>query len=256
MLRENRWSWGRELYWGIILFVLFVFLNMFFYDETPTFKALANLILGIISLIVTLFALNGNKIINNRITLTKKTQILLLLIIICFIIIVFVEQLPKLIITAFQSKYLYLSFIFALSSALLEESICRGLFLSAFIGHGVIVNATHKLVRAAIYSSLLFGLLHIINLLTSSPQDTFLQIFYTFSMGIFLAAIRITTNNLFSTIIIHFLLDFAPYELISSNTSSSNTLLTLLMFTPLLVLSLIYIVKLERDIFFPNKDNK
>ncbi|SEM79790.1 hypothetical protein SAMN05216431_10920 [Ligilactobacillus sp. WC1T17] len=47
---ETRWSWVRQLYWGIVLFIIFFAANMFFFDETLLFKTLLNLFIALLSL--------------------------------------------------------------------------------------------------------------------------------------------------------------------------------------------------------------
>ena len=82
-----------------------------------------------------------------------------------------------------------------------EESIFRGLMLSAL--------KTHGFWKSAIITSLLFGLTHAMNLLAGkSIVDNLAQIFYAVAIGFAYAALVLKKGILWPLILAHFLIDF------------------------------------------------
>ncbi|WP_420864796.1 CPBP family intramembrane glutamic endopeptidase [Ligilactobacillus acidipiscis] len=163
------------------------------------------------------------------------------------IVAILVGNVPKNILQVVYSHYFLISTIGALASAILEESVTRGLFLSGFINLGMYEGSSYKLTKAAVYSSFLFGILHIFNLVGGNPQAVFQQILYTFSLGTFLVILRITTNGLGLPILLHFLFDLVPLKN-STNVESNNRGVMLLIFTPILILSIFYLIGVDRQL--------
>jgi membrane protease YdiL (CAAX protease family) len=83
----------------------------------------------------------------------------------------------------------------------MEEGIWRGFVLRVLKPTGT--------VRAILVSSLLFGLLHIGNLLYRSPAIVFAQMLGAFVHGIGLGAIRLRTNTIWFPVVLHGLHDLA-----------------------------------------------
>lgn len=52
MLVENRWSAGRQIYWGIILCLIYNFSLAFFYDASARFLLIANVVMAVIILAI------------------------------------------------------------------------------------------------------------------------------------------------------------------------------------------------------------
>ncbi|GEN21550.1 hypothetical protein LAC02_48310 [Ligilactobacillus acidipiscis] len=170
-----------------------------------------------------------------------------MLALIMVIVAILVGNVPKNILQVVYSHYFLISTIGALASAILEESVTRGLFLSGFINLGMYEGSSYKLTKAAVYSSFLFGILHIFNLVGGNPQAVFQQILYTFSLGTFLVILRITTNGLGLPILLHFLFDLVPLKN-STNVESNNRGVMLLIFTPILILSIFYLIGVDRQL--------
>jgi|SRR5271157_192386 len=96
------------------------------------------------------------------------------------------------------------SLAIALMVGFVEESIFRGLMLHALKDHGFW--------RAAIITSLLFGLTHALNLLTGkSVAEDLAQIFYAPAIGFAYAALVLKKGILWPLILAHFLIDFINY---------------------------------------------
>ncbi len=101
-------------------------------------------------------------------------------------------------VTLSTSLYFLLAYVLV---ALHEETIFRGVILHTL---------TRKGPRQAIlFSSILFGLSHITNLLVrSNPFLTLAQMVGAFSSGVGLAAVRMRTNTIWFVLGLHFLEDF------------------------------------------------
>ena len=94
-----------------------------------------------------------------------------------------------------------------------------------FLFRGVILNNMLKkwgknksgIIRAVIYSSILFGSAHLVNLIGTSNFviGTISQLFYTFFLGIFFAAIYIRTKNIWTVVILHAIFDWLAMILIT-----------------------------------------
>ncbi len=95
---------------------------------------------------------------------------------------------------------------------LIEESFFRGLILAIFLSAWGINKK--GIYRSVIVSSILFGLVHLTNLLNILKGrdviiETISQVFYATFLGIFFAAIYLRTKNLWIAVIIHALFDIA-----------------------------------------------
>ncbi|KRL02678.1 CPBP family intramembrane glutamic endopeptidase [Liquorilactobacillus capillatus] len=247
MFNGNRWSGGRQLYWGIIIFLLFFFLTMFFYDETILFKIIVNLVMALVALAITVRATGSLRGIHVKITFSCCIIGWGLLAICSIIVMVVLSNLPITIGQVFRSNHFLLDTTAALAAAILEESLCRGLFLIGFLKIGVYRGSSCNLTRSAVYSSFLFGILHMMNMLAGHPTIVLQQIFYAFAMGVFLAALYITTNNLFWPILVHFILDWGPLVTSSDNEVSSWGII-LAVFLPILIINVIYLICIDRQL--------
>lgn len=96
--------------------------------------------------------------------------------------------------------FVYLLSAYALTG-FMEEGLMRGIVLRVLRPLGV--------TRSVVISSLLFGLLHIANLLYRSPAIVLAQMVGAFVHGIGLAAIRYRTNTIWFPVILHALHDLA-----------------------------------------------
>ena len=91
------------------------------------------------------------------------------------------------------------------SIGLFEEVVVR----AVLVGHMMHYwrNSPRRVFNAVLWSSVLFGVLHIGNAL-AAPLNTAFQIFYATGFGIIFAAVYIRTRNLWSCILVHALVDF------------------------------------------------
>ena len=120
----------------------------------------------------------------------------------------------------------------------------RGLFLSGFLN--LFQNNSFKLLLTSLISSILFGLLHLINLIHNPVNAILQQVFYATILGLIFSIIRIVSNSLWLPIMIHSLIDFQPT--ITSKTVSENSWLTIIvMFSPLAFLAIVTLYKLDKN---------
>ncbi|MBE0669942.1 MAG: CPBP family intramembrane metalloprotease [Anaerolineales bacterium] len=95
---------------------------------------------------------------------------------------------------------IYLLIGYALTG-FMEEGLMRGIVLRVLKPTGT--------TRSVVISSLLFGLMHIGNLLYRNPMIVFAQMIGAFVHGIGLSAIRLRTNTIWFPVILHGLHDLA-----------------------------------------------
>ena len=87
------------------------------------------------------------------------------------------------------------------ATALFEETLFRGVLLGMFLQSGTS--------RAILISSLLFGLIHLQNVLfRDNPMMVFSQAIGVFCFGVGYSVLRLRTNTIWPLIALHFLTDF------------------------------------------------
>ncbi len=87
------------------------------------------------------------------------------------------------------------------ATALFEETLFRGVLLRIFLPSGTS--------RAIVVSSLLFGLMHLQNILfRDNPMIVFSQAIGVFCFGVGYSVLRLRTNTIWPLIALHFLTDF------------------------------------------------
>ena len=97
--------------------------------------------------------------------------------------------------------------VYYFPASLMEEIMFRGLTLLAMVfawGH------TKKgIVKAALLSSLLFGLIHLLNIVELPIEVVFLEVLVAALLGFFWVAITLATKSLWMAIILHWLTNAA-----------------------------------------------
>lgn len=89
----------------------------------------------------------------------------------------------------------------AVLTGLLEEVIFRGLILRAFLPKGV--------TKAVVYSTILFSLFHLLNLIAGEPLlVTLVQLGVAISTAVFMSAITLRSGSLWPAILYHAVHDF------------------------------------------------
>ena len=136
-----------------------------------------------------------------------------------------------------------------------EEVLCRGIILNTMInqwGH-----TKNGIIKSIIFSSLLFGLAHLINLIANPILiiATFSQIVYAFLHGILYASVYVRCRNLWAVIILHAVYDwlalglyiFTPVQdvIVSKDTSIESALMNILLSIPYALIGL-YLVRKKK----------
>lgn len=96
----------------------------------------------------------------------------------------------------------------ALAAGVCEEFLFRNLFFNFFIG--VYHNQKHVLFWATLTSSLIFALMHLVNLYHQDWHTTAEQICLVFCVGIIFCVFHILSNTMWLPVLMHFLYDFSP----------------------------------------------
>ena len=94
--------------------------------------------------------------------------------------------------------------LFTLMVGFAEEGLLRGVVLRALLPRGA--------VRAAVVSSLLFGIAHLSNMAQGrDPTATIVQAIYATFIGIGFAGPRLYTGTIWPAIVLHAMIDFADF---------------------------------------------
>ena len=104
-----------------------------------------------------------------------------------------------------QTEALILMILSNLAIGLFEEVIVRGILVGHMMHH--FKGDKHRVLKSVLFSSLLFGILHIGNAL-ENPVNTAFQIVYATGIGVMFAAAYIRSRNLWPCIIMHAAVDF------------------------------------------------
>lgn len=110
------------------------------------------------------------------------------------------------------------AFVRALYVGIVEELIFRGYIFSAF-------EIKFDKYKAIIFSSIVFGLFHLINLTHNPVMTVLLQVIYTTMFGIGFSILRVRTKSLLMPILIHSFIDVTCF--LSADVSSNITIIDL-----------------------------
>lgn len=87
-----------------------------------------------------------------------------------------------------------------------EELVFRVLLMGSFLH--LAAGRPWRIWGAAVFSSAIFGLMHLNNLSTGQPLDTTLiQVMYSFSIGMLFAAVYARTRNILPAMLLHAMVD-------------------------------------------------
>lgn len=115
----------------------------------------------------------------------------------------------------------YLFLIESLSVGFFEEIIFRVLILVLLLEQ--LKDKAHGILKAIIISSLLFGVIHIINFFDGAAFGaTMMQIGYSFLVGLLLAVLYIKTKNIWVIMILHALYNFFGQVMFQVGTVSNR----------------------------------
>ncbi|WP_057875101.1 CPBP family intramembrane glutamic endopeptidase [Liquorilactobacillus aquaticus] len=123
------------------------------------------------------------------------------------------------------------------SAAIFEEFFFRGLLLNMFLIRIEKITRV-DLLAVSLFTSLMFGFSHIVNLHVQSLSGTLFQMFSAFALGMLLASVYLRTGSLIYPAIFHFILDFSTILIKGFITTSP----TKQAFLSSVVLELVYIL--------------
>ena len=172
-----------------VIYFLYLLVNMF----TSNIKSpLGNLITLGFTIITTLLIFYNVK--TTQILSPKKVKIpftmILFIILLGYFLIIIVHPIENINKVLLSSKIEILnSFLIAITAGIFEEFLIRVLLLD---GIAQLLSA-HKygILQATIYSSTIFGIMHLSNLTFQSANTTFQQITYAIAIGLMLSFIRL-----------------------------------------------------------------
>ena len=124
----------------------------------------------------------------------------------------------------------------ALIVAIAEEMAYRGQILIQSIRW---TKSKNPYLFGLFLSSFLFSISHLVNLSSQPVKATIIQVITTFSVGLILGIIYLTSGNFFFPVMIHFLIDFSAFTQTNSMNSTSNSFLPCIV---MLVIAMIILI--------------
>lgn len=200
---RTRWNWRLQLIIAVAVFLPIIPIDSSLrLSVSPTLYAIARLVYALLVAVFIYYGLGSLKIRDKKF---RRTPLLITTLAICCLpVLLFVS--PLQILRVLRSSKAVPVICLAFSGGILEEFIFRGLFFSLF--QKIFVNFRWPLTFAGILSSLCFGLFHSINLLNGQTiEATLQQIFYATCIGLFFAVVRVSTNTLIWSALLHSLFD-------------------------------------------------
>jgi len=96
--------------------------------------------------------------------------------------------------------------VYTLLIGVSEEFLCRGIL------YNVIFNKYGNVHAAVLISSVIFGIVHLTNLIGgASVGETLLQVLYASAFGVLIAAVYARCKNIWAVVLLHALFDFCGY---------------------------------------------
>lgn len=121
-----------------------------------------------------------------------------------------------------KNGFSFLAMVTALVVAIAEEMAYRGQILIQSIRW---TKSKNSYLFGLLLSSFLFAVSHLANLSSQPIKATIFQVITTFSVGLILGVIYLTSGNFFFPVMIHFLIDFSAFTQNNSMNSTNNSFL-------------------------------
>lgn len=240
----HQWSLPKQVMLIIALSTIFSFIN---FAHTPMAMYLSQYgIFSVFSVLIILKTIGGPRFFYHRLS-DKRINLLNLLSCLSFLFIMLICKTPISFWYALHSKDSLLIAATAVTAGVFEESFFRGLLFSVIIRSSRKSYRHFTLTYSAILSSLLFGLYHFINFTGDNLVPVMVQVGYAFSFGLFFCFSKIAFNTLLVPIILHVYIDLQATTL-NSVTTSINWLIGLLIFLPLIMSTIIYLLAVDKHL--------
>jgi membrane protease YdiL (CAAX protease family) len=132
------------------------------------------------------------------------------------IIVAKISEITSLGIHASDLNFILVGLFVYVAGGFMEEAVFRGLVLRTLLPMG--------LVRAAILSSMIFAVVHLLNLAVGANlTDTILQVINAFLMGLAFVAPLAVTRNIWPLVFIHALTNFGGYLAVGGILNTATT---------------------------------
>lgn len=252
-LAENSYN---SLLWGCLFFILFIALDSFLpligFAAGTFGYSLGRIAYSLIVMYAFFKICKTDKIFYSRLNINLLNKILIAILIGISLAIYFVlnNGYDEIILIFSKGFKTSISTLFvALAAGIFEEFLTRGFFFRYFLKN----KKQNSLILASVYSSVLFGVLHLYNIFFKGINPTLQQVFYATAIGLLFAALRIAFNGLLVTVILHSLIDF-QLNLVKPhvNQADNSWASVLVIFIPVAIISLVTIFSLEKE---KNSDN-
>lgn len=132
----------------------------------------------------------------------------------------------------------------ALTAGIFEETVFRGYAADAFCAW--YKKTKHPLCRSALWTSLIFGLMHLSNMNGTNTDEVLIQVFYACMLGLALYACRLLSNSLALPVLLHFLIDLQP-DILTEDVASGPFSAYVITFLPLGILAFVTIYHTEKN---------
>lgn len=219
----------------LLLYLIFVQLFKHFIEKIAFIEGLSYYIAVAVTLLIIILLIPKKKLKQLGISKSNNKEnmmhIVLLLLIGGFNIIGLLQQ-------GIAENILY-AFVRALYVGIVEELIFRGYIFSAF-------EIKFDEYKAVIFSSIVFGLFHLINLTHNPVMTVLLQVIYTTMFGIGFSILRVRTKSLLMPILIHSFIDVTCY--LSADISSNITIIDLCCTFYCLILGICFLYHYRKNV--------
>ncbi|MGT2946959.1 CPBP family intramembrane glutamic endopeptidase [Streptococcus chenjunshii] len=241
---------------GLIIFFIFFGVSLlskglpFSKDSSAFLPNLLNFIFSISLAACCYRFIKSDKIFVEKLQFSRVSKILFAVLLGIFIVLfLIVFRVPYNIQTVLRKGIVpALSILLAAAAAgVFEEFLVRGVFFAGFLQVFQNKNRMRSVFWASCASAVLFGLLHLTNLTSSSFTAVIQQVFYAAAFGLIFAALRIKYNNLWIPTIIHTLIDFQPAVASNGAPSGHSWIGLIVIFLPLAFLGLTVLFHFDRD---------
>lgn len=232
----------KTLLMSIVLVIIYTFRKFVFkfLPKMITSKIGGLAIFTVIMACLIIYVAGPIRVFNKKIR-QGKLRILTIIFVIIFVYAFMVVRLPNMAkIFEFNSEKILLILFSALLAGIIEELLFRCLIFNLFLV--IFENKQYILIWSSLCNSILFGLMHFINLMHQSLHSTIGQVVFAITLGLASSYFRIISNNLIYSIIVHVYIDFNPV-VIMRDTGSGNANLTsiFVVSTIIIILALICI---------------
>lgn len=241
-LIKTRWNWRLQLIIAIAVFIPIIPIDSSLrLSVSPTLYAIIRLAYVLLVAAFIYYGLGSLKVRNQKF---RRTPLLITTLTICCLP-VFLFVSPLQIFGVLRSPKAVSAICLAFSGGILEEFVFRGLVFSLF--QKIFVNSRWPLTFAGILSSVCFGLFHSVNLLNGQTiEATLQQIFYATCIGLFFVVVRVSTNTLMWSALLHSLFD--TQLSIGSSAGSSPWIWLFLAYVPILLVGLVGLIAMDSNL--------